>query len=116
VDLAAPVELDLASAGDLAERISSAYLAGASMVTVDFAEVLFCDSTGLRVLIHGAKLARARGAVFGIRRPTKQLVLIAHLLGASDVLGLPPPSDRRRAAAARRSRDVGDDAVARIPR
>ncbi len=86
-----PLELDLESAGELEEEISNAYMAGAGMVTVDFAAVLFCDSSGLRVLVNAAKLARRRGAVFEVCNPTRQLLLIASIVGASDLLDLPQP-------------------------
>lgn len=86
-----PVEVDLGTAGALAGDIADAFAAGAGMVVVDFAAVLFCDSTGLRVLINAAKLARERATLFTIRNPTQQLLLIAHIVGASDVLGLPAP-------------------------
>ena len=87
-----PPELDLASAGELEQDISDAYLAGAGRVTVEFATVRFCDSSGLRVLVNAAKLARLRGAPFEVRNPTRQLVQMASIVGASDVLHLPPPA------------------------
>jgi len=86
-----PPELDLASAGELEQDISDAYLAGAGKVTVDFAAVMFCDSSGLRVLVNAAKLARSRGRLFEVGNPTRQLVLMASIVGASEVLDLPPP-------------------------
>ena len=86
-----PLELDLASAGGLEQDISNAYLAGAGKVTVDFASVLFCDSSGLRVLVNAAKLARRRGTLFEVCNPTQQLLQMASIVGASDTLDLPPP-------------------------
>ncbi len=86
-----PPELDLASAGELEREIANAYGAGAGKVTVDFAPVLFCDSSGLRVLVNAAKLARRRGVLFAVRNPTRQLLQMASIVGASAVLDLPPP-------------------------
>lgn len=83
--------VDLDSAGDLGKAISNAYMADASKVTVDFAEVLFCDSSGLRVLVNAAKIARRREALFEVCNPTRQLLQIASIVGASDLLDLPPP-------------------------
>jgi anti-anti-sigma factor len=86
-----PAELDLASAGELEQEISDAYLAGAGKVTVDFARVLFCDSSGLRVLVNAAQLARRRGVLFAVGNPTRQLLQMASIVGASAVLDLPSP-------------------------
>ena len=91
VDVRPPVELDLGSAGRFAYELSQAFATGAGVVTVDFGDVLFCDSSGLRVLVQAAKLAAARGSVLAIRNPTRQLLLIASIVGASDLLDLPQP-------------------------
>ena len=86
-----PVEIDVGSADGLAAAIADAYAAGARSVQLDFAQVLFCDSSGLRVLVNAAKLARALGREFVIVNPTRRLLRLADIVGASDLLQLPPP-------------------------
>jgi anti-sigma B factor antagonist len=86
-----PAEIDFGSAAGFAADISQAFATGATTVEVDFAAVTFCDSTGLQVLIHAAKLARALGGTFLIANPTQSLLRLADILQASDLLGLPPP-------------------------
>lgn len=83
-----PRELDLTSAV-LEQKISIAYMAGAGMVTVDSAAVWSCDSSGLRVVVNAATLARRRGALFKVCNPTPQLLQMASIVGASDLLDLP---------------------------
>ena len=93
VRIVPPAEIDVGSAFRLSTAISDAYAAGAELVTVDFADVRFCDSTGLRVLVEAAKLARSLGRRFAIAHPTARLLRLAEIVGASDVLGLPLPGD-----------------------
>lgn len=90
-----PVEIDVGTSSGFANDLADAIGTGAATVEVDFDAVTFCDSTGLRVLIGAAKLARAAECRFAIRRPTERLLRLADLLGASDVLALPPPPPRR---------------------
>ena len=87
-----PVEIDIATAGRLAQEIADAFADGAGDVHVDFARVTFCDSTGLRVLVDSAKHARALGRRFTIVDPTRRLLRLAEIIGASEMLGLPPPN------------------------
>ena len=87
-----PVEIDYGTADDFALEISQAFASGATTVAIDFSAVTFCDSIGLRVLVHAAKRARASGATFVILAPTRPLLRLADILQASDLLGLPPPA------------------------
>lgn len=90
-----PAEIDYGSADGLVADLTEAFSSGADAVAVDFSAVTFCDSTGLRVLIYAAKHARAAGVGFVIQQPTQRLLLLADLLGAADLLRLPPPAPRR---------------------
>lgn len=90
-----PVEIDYGSADRLATEIIEAFSSEPRAVAVDFSSVTFCDSTGLRVLINAARHARAGGVDFTIHHPTRQLLRMVDLLGAADLLNLPPPAPRR---------------------
>jgi ABC-type transporter Mla MlaB component len=74
----------LGTAATLGADIADALATGADPVEVDFAAVTFCDSTGLQVLVNGAKHARALDRGFFIKHPTESLLRLADLLGASD--------------------------------
>ncbi len=86
-----PAEIDYATAGDLAKQISQAIASGAATVAIDFEAVTFCDSSGLRVLVQAAKLARASGHGFVVVNPTRSLLRLADILQASELLDLPRP-------------------------
>lgn len=90
-----PTEIDYGSADGLVAALTEAFSSGAGAVAVDFSAVTFCDSTGLRVLINAAKHARAAGVDFTVQHPTRRLLLLADLLGAADLLRLPPPAPGR---------------------
>jgi anti-anti-sigma regulatory factor len=55
--------------------------------------VTFCDSTALRVLINARRYARALDVDLRIVNPPRGLLRIAALLQASELLGLPAPTD-----------------------
>lgn len=84
-----PVEIDVCTAPLLAAQLRDALDRGAA-VTVDFGGVRFCDSSGLRVLVQAAKQSRALGRTFVVHSPTLRLRRLADVLGATDLLGLPP--------------------------
>lgn len=88
-----PSEIDVGTAPALAARIADA-LKGGAAVAVDFDGVQFCDSSGLRVLVQAAKHSRALGRGFTVHNPTVRLQRLADILGATDLLGLPPAPRR----------------------
>lgn len=85
----APVELDYASAADFGRDLDAAFATGAYLVVADFGATTFCDSSGLKVLVHAANHANARKQRFEVRHPSRMLLRMAAILGASSLLGLP---------------------------
>ena len=88
----APKEVDIATADAFSRELSDALATGAARIAVDFAETTFCDSTALRLLVNAAKQAEGAGRRLVVVHPTRQLLLMADLLGASRLLGLAAPS------------------------
>ena len=88
----APHEVDVATAPELGVRLAEA-LAAHGDVVLDCSGVTFCDSTALRVLINARRYARALDVDLRIVNPPKGLLRIAALLQASELLGLPAPTD-----------------------
>ena len=68
VRLAVTGEIDLASANDLYEAITTA-AASAVEVVVDLADVVFCDSTGIGALIRARTTAAAEGVGVTVINP-----------------------------------------------
>jgi anti-sigma B factor antagonist len=75
-------ELDLETAPILREALLAAIREGNGGVWVDFANCSFMDSTGLRVIIEGARLVPEgveRLGISGLREQPKQLFEITSL-------------------------------------
>lgn len=92
VTVVPPAEIDLASADQFAAGIAGGFAAGDGPVHVDFSGVTFCDSTGLRILVAAAKQARKAGRQFLVLNPTRHLLIMAEVLGASELLLIPAPT------------------------
>ncbi|WP_215453710.1 MULTISPECIES: STAS domain-containing protein [unclassified Streptomyces] len=95
-------EIDLASAGSLAEHLTAAATGAAPPdVLVDLRHVSFFDCSGLRVLCRAEATARSRGGRLRLvsdQPRIRQLLRGAGLLGRFPPLpGIPPapPSQRR---------------------
>lgn len=85
----APVELDYASAPQFRRDLDAAFATGAQLVVAEFGSTTFCDSSGLKVLVHAAKHARAHEQRLEIRHPSRMLLRMARIVGAASLLGLP---------------------------
>ncbi|OPG07396.1 anti-anti-sigma factor [Streptomyces sp. GKU 895] len=81
-------EIDMASAGALAEHLSAATAGPRPDVLVDLRAVAFFDCSGLRVLCRAESRAREHG---GRLRVVSESPRIRRLLRASGLLGRFPP-------------------------
>ena len=75
-------ELDLATASELREALLEAIGENGAGIWVDLAKCSFMDSTGLRVIIEGARLVAQREGqlgITGLREQPKQLFEITSL-------------------------------------
>jgi len=83
--------LNMVTAGELRERLSTTIDAGSVRIVVDLAGVDFIDSSGLGALISGLKTARQAGGDLRIAAPTEQVRLVLQLTNLERVL-TPYPS------------------------
>ena len=74
-------EVDLSTAGELAEAGLAALAAGAAVVIVDLSGVTFLDSTGLAALVTINNRARNDGAALIIARPRARVRQLFHITG-----------------------------------
>ncbi len=79
--LAVTGEVDLSTAGDLAEAGLAALAAGAAVVIVDLSGVTFLDSTGLAALVTINNRARHDGAALIVARPQPRIRQLFHITG-----------------------------------
>jgi anti-sigma B factor antagonist len=87
-------ELDMASAPALSRALGTALDAQPAVLTLDFSQLTFLDSTGLRVLITACRRATAEGRSFVIRSPSRSVLKTLQLTGVDQlmVIELPPPA------------------------
>jgi anti-sigma B factor antagonist len=81
-------DIDLASADRLRDVLLP--LVEQGTVVVDGAEVTFCDSAGLRVILLANHEARQRHAVFRLVAPSEPLTRVLELAGALPLLDVFP--------------------------
>lgn len=80
-------EIDLDSAPRLADALTACLQTRPRRVTVDLSEVVFCDCSGLNVLLTaGAGGQGALLTVVGVREPI--VALVVELTGSGPALGM----------------------------
>ena len=62
-------------------------------VVVDLAEVRFCDSSGIRVLVHGRRLADERGLSYRVIGATGIVLDVLEVTGVWALLSAPTATD-----------------------
>lgn len=79
-------KLNMVSAPQFHEVISTAVATGETRFAIDLADVDFIDSSGLGALINGLKSARQAGGDLRIAAPTEQVRLVLQLTNIDRVL------------------------------
>jgi anti-anti-sigma factor len=86
--LAVEGDIDLTSADSLRGELLSAVEHGTTVL--DLAEVGFCDSSGLRVLVEADRKARSHGATFRLAALAAPVEQLLELTKADEVLDVFP--------------------------
>ncbi len=71
-------EIDLSNSGEVRKTVLGA-LNGASVVTVNLANVSYIDSSGIAALVEGLQLATSKNKEFTLNQPSKQVKSILEL-------------------------------------
>jgi anti-anti-sigma factor len=66
VIVAAVGDVDISNSAELAEAIASAVGEDKGAVVVDVADVGYCDTSGIRALVHGRRLADSHGVSYRV--------------------------------------------------
>ena len=69
-------------------ELDEAFRSGADVVVADMGGTTFCDSSGLKALVHAAQHAQSTGQRFELRHPSRMLRRTVDIVGASALLGL----------------------------
>ena len=85
-------ELDLASVGELEERLAAALADAPGRVVVDLRRLAFIDSSGLRTIIQGDATARAEGIELVLYPGGDSIQRVFALTGTNEVLRFEPAS------------------------
>lgn len=81
-------ELDMATASLLRDELVRLTSEGATLVTVDMADLAFIDSTGLSVLITALKRLRQQGGDMALRSPTPGTRKVLEITGLTEVFSI----------------------------
>lgn len=76
-------ELDVHTAPQVAEVLEGALAAGATEITIDVAELRFCDSSGIQVLVQARERALAAGGsvrLAGVHGTVEKVLSVTGLL------------------------------------
>ena len=84
----APVEPDLATAGGFRAALDAAFTSEVDLVVADLGGTTFCDSSGIKVLVHAALRAQRGGHGFALRGTSPTLRRTIDIVGATALLGL----------------------------
>lgn len=84
-------EIDMANANEVLEWIRGAVDdSGCSLLRLDLAELIFLDSTGVRMLVMAHDYVVAKGAVLMAVNPDRMIQQVLEITGVAAALGLPP--------------------------
>jgi len=83
-------ELDMATAPGLGRALGTALDAQPAVLALDFSELTFLDSTGLRVLITACRRALAEGRTFVVRSPNRSVLKTLQLTGIDKLMVIEP--------------------------
>ncbi|MEU4323736.1 STAS domain-containing protein [Nonomuraea dietziae] len=92
-------DIDIFTSPALRDLLIHALDQSTGALVCDLTDVVFCDSSGLAVLVGMQRRARARGIDFGVASPRPYMVTLLHLTGLDRSLPLygkattlvPPP-------------------------
>ena len=83
-------ELDMATAAELRQALTTIQASESSAVTVDLAGLSFIDSTGIGVLLGGFRRAQDQGCGFSLRLPSRPVMKALRLTGVDRMLDIQP--------------------------
>jgi anti-anti-sigma factor len=74
-------EIDIFTSMALRRRLLNALRYSTSMLVLDLSDVLFCDASGLGVLVGIQHRARAQGVVLALTAPRPYMSRLLHITG-----------------------------------
>ncbi|MGW5671306.1 STAS domain-containing protein [Micromonospora sp. NPDC003776] len=102
-DLTAPVirvggDLAFTTAAPLRTEVDRLLAEGPETLVLDFADLLFIDSTGLSVIVHAWREGQQIGTAIALRHTPRFLATILDMTGVTGLLARPQPHAADRPA------------------
>jgi anti-sigma B factor antagonist len=88
-----PDEFDVSNAGDLAGQLRTAIAPGVAAVVADLTSTMFCDSSGLRIIVLAHDWARADNVELRLAVPPGPTLVVMKLVGLDQLLPIYPGLD-----------------------
>jgi anti-sigma B factor antagonist len=101
-----PNEFDVSNAGEMAEQLRAAISPGVAAVVADLTTTVFCDSSGVRIIVLARDWARTDNVELRLAVPPGPALVVMYLVGLDKLLPIYPSLDAARAG----GRIVKDDA------
>ena len=88
-----PDEFDVSNAGELAEQLRAAIAPGVSAVVADLTTTVFCDSSGVRIIVLARDWARTDNVELRLAVPPGPALVVMNLVGLGKLLPIYPSLD-----------------------
>jgi anti-sigma B factor antagonist len=85
-----PAEIDLANAPAIAARLEAAVASGVRVIIADMTATIFCDSSGIRMLILASDHAAGNHAELRLLAPGNAVLRLMAILGADKLVTICP--------------------------
>lgn len=85
-----PDEFDLGNAGDVAQRVRAAIVPGGRVVVADLTRTVFCDSSGVRIILLARDWASADDVELRLAVPAGPTLVVLRLLALDKLLPIYP--------------------------
>jgi len=86
-----PAEIDVTNTGHVSDALNGALAPGVTVVIADMTSTVFCDSSGMRVLLHAHLKAKARDVRFRLAmRPDNPVQRVLRLTGVHQLIPIYP--------------------------
>lgn len=93
-----PAEIDITNAGDLATQFREAIALGVPAVVADLTATVFCDSSGVRIIVLAHDWAKAEDVELRLAVPPGPAFRVMQLIGLDQLLPIYPSLDQALAA------------------
>ena len=88
-----PDEFDVSNAGELAEQLRAAIGPGVPAVVADLTTTVFCDSSGVRIIVLARDWARADNVELRLAVPPGPALVVMKLVGLDKLMPIYPSLD-----------------------